>query len=521
MRSPLTAAAPALAALTLLALPTLAHEDARLGYRIKPPRGWNEVPTKPTESYIVAKFKSDKTEYHRDPEFGNTYQYQPEMVVIAFIDDEFRKESTDVEGDEVVIDFNPFPDYMEYIQGTRSGFYQLTDPEYDEHSGVPVEKLEFSVNDGVFRMVTWIFELEVGKVAVQLDCFEDNYKKNKSAFRKTLRSFKPIERTEDLDSLLRGTALISIFGLDDLEPDERKIRRQEMERTAWEAATADLPDGWDALDHKGVPILTHGDEKHAKKMAEQVRAVMDWLTDNFAEIGEGEYVRTPILRVCEDETEYGMFQRGFSFGSNEIVTYRDNSGAMSYTWENVNRGALRAWFRDRDRHVYRYLPPWLDQGLPELIGVARPKGSRLDFPEKDWERAFVRAAKSGDITPCRELMTMPYDLYAKDATSRLGESFALTRFFLTDRKNRELLAEYLVNLRDVVHEVRAKEAERREKEGDTKPKNEEEEAELERRERERAEQNRQTILDEAVARTFGSWDENDWASLDKSFVNSL
>ncbi len=501
------------------------HEDSRIGYSVKPPKGWDQVPTKPNETYIVGKFKAGKKQFARNEELGYTYEYQQEMLVLLFLDDSLAPE-IEVEGDEVHWEFNPYPDYDSFLKAIASGYYELADPVREDHNGLPVVKREFSAQDGTVRFVTWIFTLDVGEVAVHLTSTEDGFGKAKRDLYRALKSFKAIERTEDIDSLFAAKSFVSIFAMDDLDPEERKIRRQESERDAWARAQEGLPDGWSTLVHKEVPIITHADQKHAKKMADQVRAVLSWLDKAFPEIGEGEYVRTPILRICEDEDEYQSFQRSVSSsGSIEISTFKSTMGSTSMTWESINRGALARWFIDRDRDVYWALPPWLSQGLREMIGVAQPKGSKLDFPVKQWERDFIRYAKSGSITPCRELMSMPWDSYytqGGDQAARMGESFALTRYFLEGpKKTRSILSDYLVNLRDVVHEFEEAEEARREKDGDKEAETEEEEEEMEAARRKRAEENRQRVLDETLERTFGSWTDRDWDSLEKAYLKSF
>lgn len=534
MRSfaPSFAFAAALVAAPAAAAPgTYTHEA--IGFRLAVPSEYSEVPPQTTEPFVVARFLSKSQQHQRDPQTGYTRSYQPKIEVIAFLDAmiEGDSEEDEVEGGEVSVRWNPFPNYQEYLKGRYSGFYLLTDPEEGEEGGLPVEKFEVSVQDGAFRFMTWVYTLDVGKVAVQVDMLESYYEKEKRNYLRVLRSMKAVPRTKDLSTILERAKFVSFFFLDELGPEEREMRLREMEREAWQQVTATLPDEWKVLEHKGVPIVTHADDRHAKEVAEHVAGVRKWLEDTFPDVGKGSYTRMPIVRICQDPTEESTFRQGLPdfFGRvNEIVTHKSTSGATSSEWEYVNQQTMSKWFSERDSDVWLALPPWLSFGLRELVGTARPKGSKLEFPERSFERDLKRHAKDGNLTPIRELMELPESEFYGDSErvwARVGEALALTRFLLTgaaskSSSTKDFFPTYMKNLGEVVAEFEKEELERLKKDGVKKPENEEEEAELQRKRRERAEQNREAILREANKRTFGSWAEADWSRFESAYQKS-
>src|SRR5262245_41557310 len=117
----------ALAAYALAALPPAAraqdlHEDARLGFKIRAPKDFGEVPLKPDEEWIVGRWMSSRAYYQTDPTSGNSYDHKPEMHVIAFLDakvNETRPEldkKTDEKSSTVFIRLkNPYKDYRDYL----------------------------------------------------------------------------------------------------------------------------------------------------------------------------------------------------------------------------------------------------------------------------------------------------------------------------------------------------------------------------------------------------------------------
>lgn len=509
------------------------YKNELLGFKISIPSEYTEVPPRPTEPYIVARFLSDERQFVTDSGFGYTIEHFPGIRIIAFLDtiveDEEDVLDDNVFSGEASIEWSPFPDYLEFMKGRYSNFFQLEDPEYDEVNDVPVEKLLLSYQDDRMRLLTWIYETEVGKIAIQVDTLTDDLDDMEREALKIFRSFKPIDREGDLREFVKRNQIVTFY-LDNLTAEDRRIRREEMEAEAWRRSQIGLPDDWDAMYVDDVPVLTHAGKSHAKKVASHVLAVRSWLSETFPDLGPDEYVRMPVLRICESYPEERFYLEGipdYFRTINEIVTHKSNSGAASSEWRHVNRETARAWFDDKNSSVRTVMPPWLRLGLIELIAYASPKRGTLEFDEGFLERFLKREIDEDNLTPCRELMTMPeHEFYANNEVrfDRLGESVALVRYFLTGagskaEETETFFADYVSNLVDVLDEIDAEEEEKNKDRPE--PKNREEEEQRQRERQERAKENRSRVLEEAAKRTFGGWTASQWEDLDRDYEKSL
>ena len=82
------------------------HTDNRYGFKIKPPRDWQEVPVQANEQWLVAKYLSEKKYFWTDKDRGWSYEHQPELMVIAFVDEATKKEArktSEAEGDDRIL----------------------------------------------------------------------------------------------------------------------------------------------------------------------------------------------------------------------------------------------------------------------------------------------------------------------------------------------------------------------------------------------------------------------------------
>ena len=66
-------------------------EDDRFGFRIRAPRAWNPIPIPTGEGWLVAKYVSDKS--YRYAVDGWTYEFEPELMVIAFLSEDLLKKA--------------------------------------------------------------------------------------------------------------------------------------------------------------------------------------------------------------------------------------------------------------------------------------------------------------------------------------------------------------------------------------------------------------------------------------------
>lgn len=559
---------PALLALAAFLTPALApplaaqdYRDERLGFELRVPRGWSRIPLMTDEDWVVARFDSEKKDFWTDADSGYTYTHTPSLRVIAFIDaliakakevpEEEGGKADEAEGEEPESEDDPgtttgtvhvrtiYRDYLDYLRrttrGSGQGFYVAEDEE-STRSGLPVRELDIRferpTGTGNRRVITWIFDTDIADIAVEFDVLEDEYKKYRNDIQRTLSSYEPVERTQDLG--LGDTGLILFLDLEGLPPEARAERRQQAEERSWRRMTMSMPEGWDATEIDGVKVLHHGDPKYAKEVVERIHAVRDWLDETFPEVGRDEYVRMPVVRICKDGDEERAFRRsshGSGVRGNELVTHKDTyGGAIGGEASYVNDRTLQIWFFDRDYKLWLARPGWLGNGLRMTLGSAKVRGRKLRFDPGSFERYLEQKSRDSREYSIEELMRMTREEFEQHWQDRDYGPFvqvaALTRFLIdgdgSKSKYGDPLPTYLVNLRAVISEVEAEEDAARKAKGEVdEPKTEEEEdALLEAREKALAAK-QERILAEAFRRTFGGWSESQWSSFEKAYKKSL
>lgn len=519
------------------------YKDERLGFSLRIPKDYEQVPTKSSEEYVVAHFVSKKETFLIDKSDGFSWVHRPDIQVIAFLDavinrPQIEEDEDDAEKKVRVID--PYRDYKDFMNRTYPGGFFFDIEEEDEHKGLPVKCYEIKVESKTGgtapkRLLTWVFRTELGEIAVQCESLVSEFDKFQSEFKKLIRSFTEIERTEELDLEAFTGGFISLADLDELTPDQRRLQRIELERRAWERATRDLPDGWETYEMDGVMCMTRADKGYSKKVIESVFAVTDFLEETFPDVGKGEYTRTPMLRICKDDEEYfSLYKVGstwdFTDLSNEIVTYKTKFGATSVAWETVKRRAMEIWFSDRDRDLYFALPEWLRRGLRETIEGSDMKGSKLKLEgTMAWKNALRDAERDDRLVPVKDLMHMTrrelYTAVQNDDWGPLAQCVALVDMLINSKKRnlKTVLADYMKHVDDITAEIRAENVAKRKAEQveDSKPTTEEEEDEYFRKEREAIEAQQERLLSESFIRTFDGWSEKEWSSFERAFQKSL
>ena len=304
------------------------HKDERIGYQIRVPKRWTQIPIQTDEQWIVAKYVPNKTDHYTDETIGFTFEHKQHLRVIAFIDELIdrqeapEKEEEEEEGEEgekheggddetssdpTIRLGKVYHDYLEYLKATfREGFYVSEEGE-EKLGGRLVKQLTIKIDKaasaGDRLLLVWVYETEIGHVAVEFEVLEDERKKAKSTMAKTFKSFKEIKRTQPLAIRSAESTFFSLFEWGALDAADRAARRKRMEDKDWAQMTQDLPDGWTAQEIKNVCVLNRADEKYAKQLVSNIHAVRAWLEDMFPEVGAGEYARLPILRICKDRAE--------------------------------------------------------------------------------------------------------------------------------------------------------------------------------------------------------------------------
>lgn len=520
------------------------HKDERLGFKLRVPRGWEEIPLRSDERWIVGRYRCPKAETTVDPTTGYQLSHKPELQIVALLHGKpapAQPESADKPVTEGEAPRKPAPEkvyrsYTDYMKGTYGRGHFVEKEESGTYAGLPVTKLEIKAERDVYaaemRVFAWVFETELAEVTVQVEVMADSQKKLRSTIDGVLKSFAVIPRTQPLEEAgASGAAILSASELSKLAPAERKQRKSEAQRSEWERMAKNLPPGWSASEIDGVYVVNHADDGYARKVVEQILAIYAWLEATFPEVGRFEYARPPIVRICADGEEESTFRNGsgsYWEGGTQLVTHKDSKDWWDFEWDYIGSRTLQIWFQERDPKLWGALPRWLAVGLDEVVGGARMKGGKLVFDQGDREKWWREAPpRENEALAIRTLLTLSredFDDFGKRDDGKIwSQAVTLTRYLVEARskKTRQILTDYMGSLHQVLGELESQDG----KDGSDKelppPKDE---AEEEARFKQRAEwlkASERAILDQTLARAFPGWTPADWKSLDREYRRSL
>ncbi len=529
------------------------YENSEYGFKLRTPRDWPQMPLQSEERWRVASFQSDKSYFWTDKTEGWTWEHKPDLTVIAFVKSQETGEDEEEEEEEgegkkdsqgekgVTFRFNPYKDYLEYLKGTYSGggFYVAEERDL-ELADIPVHVYEIKVEKGARtgpkRIVTWVFQQPELELAVQFEVLEEAYPKLKSTLEGCLRSFRVVPRSGGPLSPGANTTIL-IEDLSELPPKEREAKLKILEKNAHDKALASIPPEWTSFRTKRFLVVTHTDEKYARRVAEQGEGLFAWMEGTFPFVGPEQYVRQPVLRICANWDEYRSFWEGgmiIYFGSapSEVISYNDQRGfATGWAVEVANYLFLALWFQERDRDLWFAMPGWLRDGLYQVLGTARvdKNSKKLEFRVDDWERDGVReVVRSGEAVRPRDMLKMIFEEYSggEGATrsERAKQAGSFVRFLVAgsgakDPRSKDLLRDYIKNLKQVLVELEAQDEEGGDEED--KPKTEAEEEAYFKARSQRFKEREQEILDSVFERTFRSWDEKRWNDLEDAYFKGV
>ncbi len=515
------------------------HVDKKVGFQMRPPQGWGQIPVKVEEKWIVAKWQSDKK--YEGKEAGIP-PHVPLMRVIVF--EKAKKEVTSEgggievkEGASVSIGLEaPYLDYKDYLKRNFSdGGFFISAEEQGTSGGAPVTMIEVKVEKltytGKKRILAWVFKADFGEIAVEVDSLEDKYDKLKPIYLGALKTFKLIPRDPTLQSgdEIDTGAKVKITDGKEETPEEQKKRRMESQEKVFKKAIADLPKDWTHKRTAHYLILIHSKPQFADKVAAHAEAVRDWLDKNFGDVGKG-YVQHGIIRICKDTDEENAFRKSsgdsYSSENREAVLSADSSSGKAYEFEYLGKALLQQYFHDKNEMLYRSMPPWLEIGLSEYLGTAQLKGRSLVFEPDQNEMVRMRDGRRGDkFLPVKELFSVTgKDLWTGENGMYIyAQCTSMVRFILgpgaRQKKTAGLVRNYIADLLAVVEAEEAKEKEeRKKKEGAGGPKTEEEEeAEFRKRRAESWDKKEKDLLGNVFQKSFGEWSDGDWNALQSAW----
>jgi hypothetical protein len=301
-----------------------------------------------------------------------------------------------------------------------------------------------------------------------------------------------------------------------LSAKERTDRRKSTEESRIRRVKDSLPAGWTAKNTKHFLVVSHADAKYTDRLVEAVEACRNWLDANIGPLND-EYVMRGVIRVCADYDEYRLFHQGsgdaWDSDSREIVTYKDARMGSRSGYDNLFRGMLAEYIRDKDPLVSSYAPPWIRVGLAGAIAAATVEGKTLKLAPDEWDLQMLREhQKAGKAITARELMEAPIEkFYETQGASVLGA--CLVRHFLAKKK--DFLLEYLKATSGVAEELTQSDKPSL-KEAETE---EEEEARV--KERREAAKKRSAETIQKIHAKVCAWTDKDWQNLESAFAASM
>ncbi len=517
------------------------HKDPRLGFTVQTPRDWSELPQQAKEVWIVGAHRAKKFNVWTE-KGGWTHEHYPDMQMIAFVSEDLKKrveveKRTDKKGNEEILAvfISPYKDYKDYMQRryTGGGWYiekedktKVGDVDVTTYD-IRVDKLSY---DGPKHIVTWIYHVQDVDIAIQFECLQDAWPKLQGEFIRCLKSFKTTPRSgEALSHQVTTGKKVNLWDMDKMTPEERKNARISLEKDTHEQAVKKTADGWTAKKMGRFLVLNHADDKFAKTIVDHAEAVWQWLETTFPFVGDREYVRAPVLRICKDQNEYMAFAKAagwFSLNDLEITTYQDYGGSTSYSLANVNRRILDIWFEDRDRDLYWAMPRWLSTGLQEMASNLHTKNGKVVFGKDDWARDETRnAIREGTAKKPRDLMTMGVEDFWTDIFRAQQEAQMLVAFFVTgpasrNPRTKNVLTDYIKALKSVQMALKA-EADAKGDAADKKPQTEEEEDAAFKGQRQGYKDKEKRILEETKKKAFPGWTDKDWDAFEDIYFKAV
>jgi len=507
------------------------YDNHKYGFSIAPPSKWSRIPLRPTERWIVARFKSKK-EYACEDGWTT---HCPVMKVILFAKPK-EKKAADPDEPEGLRDLkklleamsNPYKTYKEYLKGNfMQGGYFVSREDSGRVSGMPVTQMEIKVEKlaryGKQRIITWVFTGDIGEFAVETSVLETEYKKLAPVIFQSLKTFRIIPRKAgDADEEESKPEVPR----KDLTPEERKQKRIDYAEKICKKAKADLPPGWKTLEKTHFLVIYHTPTSKAIKFGNQADVFRTWLDRNFGRIGT-EYCPKCILRICKNRDEENVYRSASggasSFGNREITTNVDSEDrAFEFEW--INKGILHKFFSDKNELLWQGLPFWLEKGLDQYLGTAIASGKRLVFKPDRWEKENLNIGrKKNKHYPLKELMLLTSRDVGNDRENMqvfIAQCGSVVRYLFGPGNRgatRELVFKYLEDLLAVLKEKEKEEEEKWKKmqeKSDEPATEEEEEEEFRRRRAQRSDiewfAEKKVILEKTFKKTFAKWNDRHW-----------
>ncbi|MCA8954461.1 MAG: hypothetical protein KDC87_00215 [Planctomycetes bacterium] len=521
------------------------YTDAKLGFQIKVPQRWTQVPIQVDEKWIVAQFQSNR-EYEGHVKLdGGFVSHRPVMRVIQF-DKEVIKKMVTVERSEdkkssVRTLRLPYRDYKDYVKRNLSqGGFHFAVEKKDKLAGVPVTIYEVKVEKlaygGRKHFLAYVFHGTEGvDFAVEFEFLMHHYKKLDSTGLRSIQSFKFLPR-ENANTSLAGKQTPATFGkilrLDWKKKTaaERLKIRQEIEQARIKKAIAGLPEGWTVIKTKNITVLTHASPKYTARLCKAAETCWNWCDKRFSKLND-EYVSRGLIRVCKNYDEYKAYRTGssdaYSIDDKEIAIYEDKGEGNTGDWGHLPYAIFSHYMSDKDELLSANTPYWLTSALSDYCASARVKGRQIEFRINEYEPEAFRELRRKDaklMTP-KEIMSVTADAMSKARNSKLAPDHQIVTFlrFLEGPgrqhkllRGRDFLLDYLRASVRATEQYKDAHPAKARKEAET-----EEEEEARARKDDKSGEKARTAICEAVNKAVCNWSDGDWEGLNKAYQDFL
>ncbi|HYC79288.1 MAG TPA: hypothetical protein VEI02_16845 [Planctomycetota bacterium] len=524
------------------------HEDRKMGFKIRVPEKWDQVPMSPEERWIVAKYLCNR-EYVARGEFYFTHK--PTLRVIVFLDDakkvkgpkidtEETEEGTKITG--ITLASVPYKDYQDYLKRNSSeGFHVEKEVEGKGAGGVVCKKYDVRIDKlaaAKRRIVTWVFRNEAGEYAVEFDALEEHFDKLYPTFEQALKSFTFIKADAAITagSSTGESSPGSSFSPTErkkwreMSADERRKRRKDAEEARLNAVKKKIPEGWRISQSKNFHVLSHTDERFTEKVVEAAEACRKWMDETFGAVSD-EYVMRGVIRVFASYDEYFAYAKGssdtFSPLQQELLTFKDANMGARTGFDLLLTSVGRRYLYDKDPVSYLATPAWFDAGFSGVLGSAVVKDGKLQL-QTDAMEARAIAANAGKAAPsAKDLLSKANDAFYSDGyMTNAAYSARLFRWLAGPGQKVPHLKGFLAGYVKTAIELENAEPEKPE-DGKERPKSvteaesEEEEERLlkERKESRKKEgsESMKALFDKAT----GAWTDAQWKTLENGFESTI
>ena len=240
------------------------YSDEELGFSMRVPEGWKQIPIAGEEKYIVAKYLCDREYSDKKEGYGHT----PDLKVIVLPKGLKKGANVEKDGDTTRITFtNPYKDYADYVKSDNTGGgHFISKEEKIAVNGVDTTWYEVTYEKLTVarRAIAFSYHADDCDYVAQYEVLEQWWEKLSPRLIASLKSFKIFPRKGSVKRETTGgdgTGVTVIDGEKKLTDEEKAKKRQETFERRVRLASERLPDGWKIKRSKNFVAITHVDAR--------------------------------------------------------------------------------------------------------------------------------------------------------------------------------------------------------------------------------------------------------------------